>query len=112
MIQTIGFIARLNLLETLPTAAAQKVSPDLVTRNEKLWGLAQSLESSFLSEMLASAGVGNMPGEFGGGIGEQQFVSFLNQVHADAMVAQGGIGLAESIYRSLAAQGDQDVSGR
>lgn len=63
---------------------------------------ARALEATFLDEMLKSAGLGAMKGGFSGGIGEEQFASFLRAQQADAMVAAGGIGLAEQIFRSLA----------
>lgn len=62
---------------------------------------AEQLESSFLAEMLKFTGAQGTPGAFGGGIGEEQFASFLVQARADAMVRQGGIGLAEKIYAQL-----------
>ena len=63
---------------------------------------ARALEATFLDEMLKSAGLGAMKGAFSGGIGEEQFASFLRAQQADAMVDAGGIGLAEQIFRSLA----------
>ncbi|MDA8585800.1 rod-binding protein [Rhodobacteraceae bacterium] len=63
--------------------------------------VARELEASFLTEMLKSAGVGETRKTFGGGAGEDQFSSFLVREYADAMVQAGGIGLAESLYRSL-----------
>lgn len=63
--------------------------------------LSFELESSFLSEMLGLAGLGQVSDSFGGGIGEQQFASFLRQEQADAMVRKGGIGLAESLFRAM-----------
>src|SRR6056297_983629 len=63
---------------------------------------ADRLEATFLSEMLKAARFGEPPSEFGGGIGEDQFTSFLRNAQADAMVAAGGIGLAEQLFRSLA----------
>lgn len=67
----------------------------------KLMDVARALESSFLAEMLNAAGVGEARKTFGGGAGEDQFSSFLVREYADATVKAGGIGLAESIYRSL-----------
>ncbi len=92
----------LKMTDIIPSTGEQFHPTNHPTKDPELWALSQSLESSFLSEMLSSAGLGKAVGEFGGGIGEEQFSSFLNQTHADAMVAKGGIGLAESIYRSLA----------
>lgn len=62
---------------------------------------AAQLETAFLSEMLSHAGLGAMEGSFGGGIGEEQFASFLRQEQAAAMVHKGGIGLTESLFRAM-----------
>lgn len=64
--------------------------------------VAQELESAFLSVMLKDAGVGRPLSGFGGGIGEEQFGSFLRDTYAAEFAKVGGIGLAESIFRSLA----------
>jgi Rod binding domain-containing protein len=62
---------------------------------------AQSLEASFLAEMLSFTGLGNVSEGFGGGAGEEQFSSFMRQEQARMVVARGGIGLAEQIFNSL-----------
>lgn len=62
---------------------------------------AEELESVFLAEMLGEAGLGAVSAGFGGGIGEEQFSSFLLQEQARAIVAQGGLGLSESLFRAL-----------
>ncbi|MGQ0564908.1 MAG: rod-binding protein [Gemmobacter sp.] len=67
---------------------------------------AEEFEAAFLAQMLGHAGLGSMSEEFGGGIGEEQFASFLRQEQAAAMVMAGGIGLAESIFRALAERAD------
>lgn len=69
---------------------------------------AQELEASFLAEMLAHAGFGAARDSFGGGVGEEQFASFLRAEQASAIVSKGGIGLAEQFFRSLTAQGQPD----
>lgn len=76
-------------------------------RDPVLLRKAQELESGFLAEMLKamqpSKGEGDPRGSgFGGGIGEEQFDSFLREGQARQMVRKGGIGLAEQIFRSLA----------
>lgn len=63
---------------------------------------AAELETAFLAEMLGHSGLGEASKSFGGGIGEEQFASFLRQEQAEAMVRAGGIGLTESIFRALA----------
>ncbi|MEX1234569.1 MAG: rod-binding protein [Roseovarius sp.] len=61
---------------------------------------AQKLESTFLAEMLKSAGFGKSDG-FAGGIGEEQFASFQRQALADELVKAGGLGLADAFYQSM-----------
>ncbi|MFN3847527.1 MAG: rod-binding protein [Paracoccaceae bacterium] len=73
------------------------ISPDRVKLMEK----ARELESAFLSEMLAHAGLGEASDSFGGGAGEEQFASFLRGEQARLIVDRGGIGLAETIFQSL-----------
>lgn len=62
---------------------------------------AEKIEAGFLAEFLKSSGFGQTSPSFGGGIGEDQFASFMRQAQADAMVRSGGIGLVEPIYQSL-----------
>lgn len=66
-----------------------------------LYRAAVQLEATFLTELLKSAGVGESRDSFGGGVGEDQFGSFLRQQHAEALAEAGGIGLAESIFNAL-----------
>lgn len=63
---------------------------------------AAELETAFLSEMLRHSGIGEPIKSFGGGIGEEQFASFLREAQATAMVRAGGIGLTEPLLRALA----------
>ena len=65
---------------------------------------AEKLEATFLAEMLKSAGLESQGGTFGGGIGEEQFTSFLRTAQAERMVAAGGIGLAETIFQAMQAR--------
>lgn len=62
---------------------------------------AQDLEASFLREMLKSAGLNATKAGFGGGIGEEQFASFLTEAQAQEIAQAGGIGLAETIFDAL-----------
>ena len=75
-------------------------------RSAQLMQKAQELETSFLSEMLAHSGLDAQTGPFSGGIGEDQFASFLRDVQAKAMVEHGGLGLAQSIFQSLVRRDD------
>ena len=79
-------------------------------RDPELWAAAMKLEASFLAEMLKSTGLGVASQSFGGGIGEEQFASFMRQAHAEQMAEAGGIGLAESIFESLKERHDGSLS--
>ncbi|MEJ6390119.1 rod-binding protein [Gymnodinialimonas ulvae] len=76
--------------------------------HEALREVAQDLEAAFLAEMLKHAGFGESRESFGGGIGEEQMTSLLRGEHANALAAQGGIGLAESIFQSLLRQAEAE----
>lgn len=76
-------------------------------RQQKLMQKAEELEATFLSEMLAHSGLGEMQGAFGGGQGEAQFSSFLRQEQARLIVESGGLGLAELIFNSMARAEDE-----
>lgn len=65
---------------------------------------AKELEAVFLAEMLKSAGFGETSAEFGGGVGEEQFASFMTQQQAKAFADSGGIGLAEHIFNAMKRQ--------
>lgn len=66
---------------------------------------AAELETAFLSEMLRHAGISPQKGAYSGGIGEEQFASFLREGLAAAMVRAGGIGLTERLIRSWTEEG-------
>ncbi|MES2665760.1 MAG: rod-binding protein [Pseudomonadota bacterium] len=77
------------------------LAPPPNDRNKALMTQARALEAAFLTEMLGYAGVGTTPESFGGGIGEDQFASFLREEQARLMVAKGGIGLAETLFDAM-----------
>lgn len=82
------------------------VSPHPALRDATLRARAQELEGQFLAEMLRHAGAAQTPDSFGGGIGEDQFASFLREAQASAIVRRGGLGLAEHIFTALQARAD------
>lgn len=82
-----------------PTHAAAR--PPETGRRAILMEKAKALEATFLSEMLSYAGLGSAEGSFSGGVGEEQFSSFLREAQAKAIVDHGGIGLAENLFKSL-----------
>lgn len=76
-------------------------SPAPSADSSEMKKVAQELESTFLAEMLKSAGFGKQPESFNGGVGEEQFSSFLVRAQADAMVRAGGLGLTEIFVKSM-----------
>jgi Rod binding domain-containing protein len=89
----------MDLAATRPAAPSSELTP---ARRAALMDKARELETGFLSEMLAHAGLDAGKGAFSGGVGEDQFASFLRDAQARAMVAHGGIGLAERLFAALA----------
>lgn len=85
--------------DPIPTAPLATIAPK---RQEAMMARAKELEGLFLSEMLGQAGVGAMSGSFSGGIGEEQFASFLRNEQAQAIVNNGGIGLSEMLFHAMA----------
>lgn len=75
-------------------------------QSQSLLQAAQKLETAFVSQMLKSAGLGEMKGPYSGGAGETQFASFLRDEQAKAIVQNGGIGLTEPLYTALKAAQD------
>ncbi|MCO4847052.1 MAG: rod-binding protein [Yoonia sp.] len=96
----------MTIVPTLPPphfSATQKID----SVDSKMREAAENLEATFLSEMLKSAGLGASRSTFGGGIGEDQFSSFLREAQAKDMVKSGGIGLAEALFEAMKA----DING-
>ena len=79
----------------------QPITAQPPSRHDQLMHKAEELEATFLSEMLAHSGLGEMQGSFGGGQGEAQFSSFLREEQAKLIVRHGGLGLAELIFNAM-----------
>lgn len=75
--------------------------PTSPNKTDALRKQAQELETAFLSEMLSHTGLDAASDTFGGGIGEEQFGSFMREEQARLLVAKGGIGLSESLFQAL-----------
>ena len=96
----------MNPTDSISSSIGTKPQLPNEKRDAALFKAAQDLEASFLSEMLKSAGFGKPRDAYGGGIGEEQFGSFLRQEQANEMVKQGGLGLAESLFEALKERAD------
>lgn len=60
---------------------------------------AEKLEQAFLEEMLKYCGPKSVTGAFGGGIGEDQFASFLTQEYAAVLAGQIDLGLGDRMEK-------------
>jgi len=89
---------------SVPPATSPHSSLAVPERNAALHKAAQALEVNFLTEMLTAAGLGETNRTFGGGVGEDQFASFLRDAQAREMVRAGGIGLAQSLFEAMKAR--------
>jgi Rod binding domain-containing protein len=67
---------------------------------------ARELETTFLAEMLKSAGFGTQENSFSGGPGERQFASFQREAVAREMVEAGGIGLTAAFVEAMMEKAD------
>lgn len=61
--------------------------------------VSDQLEQVFLEEMLKYCGPKNLSGAFGGGIGEDQFSTFLIREHAAILARQMDLGFGHGISR-------------
>lgn len=94
-----------TLPAALPAIPAQAAANDA----SALRASAEAFEAVFLAEMLKAAGIGRAQEGFaGGGAGEDTFASYFADIHARALVARGGIGLADQIERALLARQTED----
>jgi Rod binding domain-containing protein len=73
-------------------------------RNKRLYGQAQDFEVQFLNSMFQQMYAGlEGDGPFGNSQGVGPWRSFLTEEYAKGMVRQGGIGITDTIYKSLLA---------
>ena len=95
-------IAGLNL-DTVRTGAVAGTRPNM-SRNDRLRGQAQDFEVQFVNSMFQQmySGVSG-DGPFGNSTGVGPWRSFLTEEYAKNFVKRGGIGIADSVYKSLLA---------
>lgn len=91
----------MTMIPVLPAPHLKMPTQSQSSTDTKMMDAAKKLEATFLAEMLKSAGFGASRQSFGGGIGEDQFSSFLREAQANEMVEAGGIGLAESLFEAM-----------
>ena len=88
-------------LGAVSTGAAAGTRPNM-SRNDRLRAQAQDFEVQFVNSMFQQmyAGVEG-DGPFGNSTGVGPWRSFLTEEYAKNFVKRGGIGIADSVYKSL-----------
>ncbi|MEI4472721.1 chemotaxis protein chel [Frigidibacter sp. MR17.24] len=81
---------------SFPVPSAQPGPPGSVRLPSKAEAV-DAFEASFLATVFKEMGLGRPRESFGGGIGEEQVASMICDAQARAIVAAGGIGLAERL---------------
>lgn len=75
-----------------------------INTSSAAWKAAKQFESLLLSQAFEAMFAGlKTDGMFGGGQSETIYRSFMLQSYADGMAQQGSFGIAESVYRDIAA---------
>lgn len=99
----------MSMIEPLSTTPSPRQLPAMSNEDRTLMKAARELEASFLAEMLKAAGLDKAASAFGGGVGEEQFSSFLRLEQSRAMVDAGGIGLAQVIFEAMKESGNGNL---
>jgi peptidoglycan hydrolase FlgJ len=93
---------------TFPTAPLHKNAIGQQKSHASLQKISREFETVLVSQMLQSAGLNKPTEGFSGGIGEEQFTSFLTDIQAKAMVDKGGLGLSERLFSLMARKGNSN----
>jgi flagellar protein FlgJ len=88
-----------GLMPRLPGDAPKSTSPA-----DKARGTAQDFEAMFLNSMFQQMFSGVGEGPFTGGHAATVWRSFLTDEYAKSFAKNGGVGIADHVYRSLLAQ--------
>jgi Rod binding domain-containing protein len=96
-------IAGLNLDAVAAGAAAKTVGTrPMPSRNDRLRAQAQDFEVQFVNSMFQQMYAGlEGDGPFGNSTGVGPWRSFLTEEYAKNFVKRGGVGIADSVYKSL-----------
>jgi Rod binding domain-containing protein len=93
-------LAGLNL-DAVRTGAAAGTRPNK-SRNDRLRAQSQDFEVQFVNSMFQQMYAGlEGDGPFGNSTGVGPWRSFLTEEYAKNFVKRGGIGIADSVYKSL-----------
>lgn len=83
-------------------STAGSPAPKATSDPVKARAAAEQFEAFFLGQFLESMFAGiRTDGMFGGGNGENVYRSLLTQEYGKAISASGGVGIADTVYRSI-----------
>ncbi len=83
-------------------SASQTPKPSATSSPEKAKAAAESFEAFFIGQYLEHMFAGiRTDGMFGGGQGENVFRSMMMQEYGKTIAARGGLGIADSVYKSI-----------
>jgi Rod binding domain-containing protein len=95
-------IAGLNLDAVAAGAAKTVGARPIASRNDRLRVQAQDFEVQFVNSMFQQMYAGlEGDGPFGNSTGVGPWRSFLTEEYAKNFVKRGGVGIADSVYKSL-----------
>ncbi len=94
-------------MDITPAHRVAYASPEF--QDKKLKEAAFDIETQFISTLMKSAGLEAEQSTMGGGIGEEQFLSFLRDAQAAEITKSGGLGLAEALFSALSKSSSIDV---
>jgi flagellar protein FlgJ len=86
------------------TPSLPGTSPKTTSVAEKARAASQDFEAVFINSMLQQMFAGVGEGPYSGGPGANMWRSFLTDEYAKSFAKNGGIGIADQVYRSLLAQ--------
>lgn len=83
-------------------SAIKASASDKSSAQEKARKVAEEFEASFLTTYINQMFSGlSTEGIFGGGYGEKVYRDMMNEQYAKATAANGGIGVADQVYREI-----------
>lgn len=93
-----------DLLTSRNGTVSRIATPAPAGKNPKAWAAAQDFESVFISNMVSQmfSGLGN-EGPMGGGTGTATWRGMLTEEWSKSIASNGGVGLADSVYREIIA---------
>lgn len=92
-------------------STAQQPTPQGTSDPKKARAAAESFEAFFIGQYLEHMFAGiRTDGMFGGGQGENVYRSMMMQEYGKSLAANGGLGIADTVYQSILQLQEQEQS--